>query len=263
MRVCPATNAVVETVVSRQYAYRKYRDCQGGWVFAVGEQVVSWFPKRRRGTDDDCIMEIQLFYHHGWEISTELGGVGGTEVFAQDGRTVRERFFSAVANIDALSTSSFHHFHMTRALPVALDLVHTFSATHDGTILLHEGPPPPCQRRSVLPSPERVFRYLCLFSLDQADAYVRLYPGHKKSMQQCKYAVRAWVGGLLHAYHNVHVHKTHTLHEILPMYAQAVTELHHTVFRARKENITFHRALHWFQYEQHPEDALFRLVTDL
>jgi hypothetical protein len=241
----------MDVVISRQHQYRKSKGNGGGWVFKTGDRIVSSFPPPSKH-EDDCI-NIQLFYHHGWDISTELGGVGGSEVFAQDGLTVRERFFRAWnAKFRACSDepSFFYHFRMSRSLPVVLDLL--YSAAADGTITL-------ISTAALIPPREVLFRFLCL--KDKVKDYVRLYPADKKTMRHCEQVVKRFCGALLHSYYNVHVHKTSTLLDIPAPHAPLVTELHHAVFRGRGERITFPTVLHWFQYEHHAEDALFCLFS--
>jgi|LauGreDrversion4_1035100.scaffolds.fasta_scaffold41912_1 hypothetical protein len=70
----------------------------------------------------DHVMELQLFYDSripGWELVTELGGIGGSEVFSEgdhDGKTVRQVFCS-VFSVVVLEDE--------KRLPFLLDLLPT------------------------------------------------------------------------------------------------------------------------------------------
>ena len=78
------------------------------------------------------VFAIQWFYDPrlpGWEMSTELGGVGGTEIFQEDGKTVREVFFETCSELlmTLLPTQFIYHIQMTLTEPTRLYLTHLFS----------------------------------------------------------------------------------------------------------------------------------------
>ena len=150
---------------NRGLEYRKTRDCRRRrqqLLDPESERVLSSFPEPTTRISSsrfqdlypfidaatmtvtphlDNVFAIQWFYDprlsgSGWEMSTELGGVGGTEIFEEDGKTVRQLFFETCSELlmTLLPVQFIYHIHMTLTEPTRLYLTDVFSVGPDNRV---------------------------------------------------------------------------------------------------------------------------------
>ena len=79
-----------------------------------------------------AVLDVQWFYDSripGWEMSTQMGSIGGNEIFVEDGKTVREVFTMTCSELlmSLLPRQFIYHFKMTLTEPTTLHLIHVYS----------------------------------------------------------------------------------------------------------------------------------------